>query len=429
MPNTVTKKIKIDNAKRFVEDLKSTENSLYLFIGRPQPWEDERNPPAPDDSAEAHAKYWDEMIALKRINPTDVIPVVKRYNWTLYETYTPYDNEDVDLFDKKFYVMNSNYEVYKCIDNFNGSVSTVEPAGKSTSIVTTSDGYKWKYLYSIPIAEQLKFLTRLWMPVLKEDLIADAAKDGGIEKIKIFNGGTNYSSRANVTVTGDGSGANIQIISRLGTIQDFRFVNSGTGYRYATVTINDTTGRFANVKPVLSPVGGHGKDPISELGAHTVMINSRLEYREGFGDFPADIKFRTFGIVRNPKSRQTNSIANTFTLSALNYVTLSNLQGQFNNEFAETSNTKSNVYIVTSLESNTNANVYYIQSQGLTNSFRTPSIRELLVGRTSGALGIVTSFNSSEVLPDTGDILYVEHRSSIQRLPDQIENVHLVLDF
>jgi len=429
MPNIVTKKIRIDNARRFIETLGISTNSLYTFIARPQPWADDSAPPVPSDTAEEHAKVWDEIVALKRILPTDAKPVVKRINWTLYETYAAYDNEDEDLQEKNFYVMNQFFDVYKCIDNRNNSVSTVEPFGKSPNIFSTSDGYKWKYLYSIPVGDQLKFLTRNWMPVLKNDEVASVAKDGGIERIVINNGGINHSFRANVGIIGDGTGANISIISRLGVIQDFIFTNSGSNYRYARAVVNDTTGRFGNLRPIISPVGGHGFDPVSELGSHFIMVNTRTEYDEGFGDFPTDIQYRTIGLVKNPKGANGN-VATSLTLSALRSIQITDASGSFNNnEFVGGFTSLANAYIVSSNVVSGNGYIKYIQTNDLTSNFRSFSINETVIGSTSGSTGRVTSITFPEVQQDSGDIIYIENRTPIRRLIDQAENLHLVLEF
>jgi hypothetical protein len=429
MPNIVTKKIRIDNARRFIETLGISTNSLYTFIARPQPWADDSAPPVPSDTAEEHAKVWDEIVALKRILPIDVKPVVKRINWTLYETYAAYDNEDNNLQEKNFYVMNQFFDVYKCIDNRNNSVSTIEPFGKSPNIFSTSDGYRWKYLYSIPVGDQLKFLTRNWMPVLKNDEIASVAKDGGIERIVINNGGINHSFRANVGIIGDGAGANISIISRLGVIQDFIFTNSGSKYRYARAVVNDTTGRFGNLRPIISPVGGHGFDPVSELGSHFIMVNTRTEYDEGFGDFPTDIQYRTIGLVKNPKGSNGN-VATSITLSALRSIQITDASGSFNNnEFVGGFTSLANAYIVSSNVVSGNGYIKYIQTNDLTSNFRSFSINETVIGSTSGSTGRVTSITPPEVQQDSGDIIYIENRTPIRRLIDQAENLHLVLEF
>lgn len=444
MPNIVTKKIRIDNARRFIEMFGTSSNSVYTFIGRPQPWADDSKPPVPQDNAQEHAKIWDELLAMKRVLPIDVKPVVKRINWTLYETYAAYDNEDEDLQEKNFYVMNQFFDVYKCIDNRNNSVSTVEPFGQSPNIFSTSDGYKWKYLYSISIGDQLRFLTRNWMPVLKNEEVASVAKDGGIERIVINNGGSNHSFRANVSIIGDGTGANISILSRLGVIQNFIFTNTGSKYRYARAVVNDTTGRFGNIRPIISPVGGHGFDPVSELGSHFVMINTKTEYEEGFGDFPVDIQYRTIGLIKNPKgyhympdgTRMADSemvsggSAYSMTFNSLYSIQLDNASGTFNNnEFILGTSSQANAYVVSSNVVSGNGYIKYIQTNELTSNFRPFSVNEVVIGSSTGSTARIVSITIPEVDQDSGDIIYVENRTPIRRLVDQAENLHLVLEF
>jgi hypothetical protein len=163
MPNIVTNKLRIDNAKNFKDKISLTsENSLYVFLSKPSPWSGDGTVPVPLDYSLDITKTWDEMVSLKRILPADIAHVVKRINWDKYTTYDAYDNLDTELFTKSFYVVNSEFNVYKCIHNNNGEQSLVEPTGISLDIVTLSDGYRWKYMYSIGIGDRLKFLTNKW---------------------------------------------------------------------------------------------------------------------------------------------------------------------------------------------------------------------------------------------------------------------------
>lgn len=402
-----------------------------MFLARPNPWISTDEPTTPEDTQTSNSVLWDEIVSLKRINQTDIAHVVRRVNWVSKTIYAEYDNLDNDLFNKNFYVVNSNLDVYKCIDNFSGSFSTVEPTGKNLNIFTTSDGYKWKYLYSISTADRLKFLTTNWMPVKVNSEVAAVAKDGAIENIKIYNGGLDYSIRANVVIEGDGRSANIGTRQSLGVIYDFFFVNNGTGYRYANAYVSDTNsrGRGANVRAIISPVGGHGSDPISELGAHYVMINSRTNYNEGFGDFPTNFSYRKIGIIKNPKT-SSGSLANTLTLSSLKGLVLSNVNGTFNtNEFLEGLTSKANAYAVAANISSGNGYVRYMQSSYLTDNYKSFSIGESIVGKTSGATALVANTLTAETTQDTGDILYIENRDPITRTINQTDNLHLVLEF
>ena len=45
------------------------------------------------------------------------------------------------------------------------TTSTVQPTGTGTSIISTADGYKWKFMYQISAADALKFVTPNYIPV------------------------------------------------------------------------------------------------------------------------------------------------------------------------------------------------------------------------------------------------------------------------
>jgi hypothetical protein len=432
MPNIVTNKFKISNAKSFLDSYTvSGENTLYMFLAKPDPWGVDDFPPTPVDAQQNHSKTWDEIVSLKRIIPTNMVNVIKRINWATQTVYSEYDHEDTKLLTKNFYVINRDLDVYKCIDNVGGSASTVEPTGKSLNIFTTSDGYKWKYLYTVSTSDKLKFLTDNWMPVRTNPDVATVAKDGAVENIKIYNGGLDYSIYSTVTIDGDGASANILAKQNLGVIYDFVYTNTGSKYRFANAYISDSqgAGRLANIKAILSPVNGHGYDPVLELGAYYVMLNVKAEYNEGYGDFPTGFSFRKVGIVKNPM-QTGNVLANAATLSGLVGINVSNVNGTFiNNEYLVGITSKANAYTVTSNVVSGNGYIRYIQSFGTTENYKPFTIGEAVIGRTSGATAIVTQSLLSEVMQDTGEILYLENREPVTRTIDQTDNLHLVIEF
>ena len=439
MPNLVTKQFKLSNAMNFIEQFNATSgNSLYMFLAKPSVWSsDSEVPPDPIDNQQSYSKLWQEIIGLKKISFTNMVHVVPRISWISNTIYDEYDNEDPNLLGKNFYVINSEYNVYKCIDNNNRKISNNEPIGKNLNIFSTADGYKWKFLYSISNADRLNFLTDTWMPVRKNEDVASVAKDGAIEHIKILNSGLDYSVRARVIVEGDGANASIGTRQSLGVIYDFIYTNNGDGYRFANAYVVDTgsQGRGANIRPILSPIGGHGSDPVSELGAHYIMLQSRTDYNEGFGDFPAGFTYRKLGLLRNPKNVY-NTVANVSTLSGLISLTLANVNGTFNNnEFIEGLTSKANAYVVTAnitVAANTttgNGYIKYIQVNGLTGNYNSFTVGESVLGKSSGAIALVVGTVSPEVIHDTGEILYIENRYPITKSPDQSDNLHLVLEF
>jgi len=433
MPNIITNQFKISNAKSFIENFAlSTGNSLYMFLAKPSIWSTESEfPPVPTNSQQLYSKLWHEIISLKKIPSTNMALVVPRINWGSGNIYEEYDNEDISLLGKQFYVLNSEFNVYKCIDNNRRAFSTSEPMGTPLNIFSAADGYKWKYLYTVSTSDRLKFLTDYWMPVRVNSDVAEVAKDGAIENIKIFNGGIDYSVRARVEIEGDGSGANIVAYQSLGVIYDVGFVNHGTGYRFAKAYIVDSNsnGRNANVKAILSPVGGHGSDPATELGAHYVMMNVKTEYLEGYGDFPGGFTYRKIGLIKNPKS-SFNIVANVSSLSGLTGVSLSNINGTFqNNEFVEGLTSGANAYVVTANITAGNGYLKYVQVDDLTKNFNSFVQGETILGKVSGSTAEVANTIIAEVIRDTGEILYVENRYPVTRTSDQSDSLHLVIEF
>lgn len=106
------------------------------------------------------------------------------------------------LEDSLFYVVTDEYNVYKCLDNNLNGPSTVKPTTTTVEPVKTSDGYLWKFMYSIPIALRNKFLTDDYMPVITA-LRSQFYSNGQLQTIRIDSPGSGYTSGA-ITVQGDG---------------------------------------------------------------------------------------------------------------------------------------------------------------------------------------------------------------------------------
>ena len=136
------------------------------------------------------------------------------------------------LEDSKFYVITDEYNVYKCLDNNNGALSTIKPIGTSTSPIPLSDGYIWKYLFNVPIALRTKFLTDTQFPVVTA-LNQQYYSNGGINAVTINNFGSGYTA-AQISVQGDGYLASDPVFLSSVTVN-----NPGTGYSDGdTITVS-----------------------------------------------------------------------------------------------------------------------------------------------------------------------------------------------
>jgi hypothetical protein len=188
MPNLVTNKFKIHNAEQFIESLSETSATyLYLFVGKVEVWDDESSAPAPTDSvSNTSFDYWRSMIAAKKLSSADVSHIIPRTDWQTSTSYTAYSDVTNELFANNFYVVTDDLNVYKCLqNNVANGVSTIKPTGTSSGLIELTDGYKWKYMYTISPQEILKFTTSDYVPVKKIGNVNDGSAQYTVEQTSV----------------------------------------------------------------------------------------------------------------------------------------------------------------------------------------------------------------------------------------------------
>jgi len=508
----LTDQFRIFTAKRFIKSLEGADptqsdlvaganrDRLYVFIGRPQEWDNENAPPTPVDSFQEFSDTYSDMISLKRVLASDTIQVVRRIDWTppeqttgglgyVYEMYRhDYSSTKTassgatKLYDADFYVVNSQYQVYKCIYNGtspsdpNGKPSTVEPTGTSTSIITTSDGYRWKYLYTIPVGQVLKFFSNDYMPVLSDVAVTGDAVGGEIDSVVIQASGTGYNNGTyeNVPIKGDGVGGRVSLVVDGGKIVSATVTSGGSGYTFGKVVIDEVngigagTGTGAAIDVIIPPDTGHGSDPAKELGGYRVMINTKFTYDEGSGDFPTDNDYRRIGLVINPNQYGTTELTSAITLSATKAVIFSpTFTGQFQtDEIITQSRTVGGQQVtargrVISWNATTKVLKYYQNRIDGVFPEITGNLTEFeggnpVTGSTSGTsadpdinfpvvsgtstriinnteydlgMSFTNGYAKSEIEPNSGEIIYIDNRGAISRAGDQIEDIKIVIEF
>lgn len=163
------------------------------------------------------------------------------------------------LYANNFYVRNSRDQVFKCLYNNNSSASTIEPSididGQlpENAFILTGDGYKWKYLYTIPPGLKQKFFTDVWMPIANDAAVIAASEAGRIDIVNVLWGGSGYLSGGNsntstiISVTNT-DGANANLVARVsnGEIISVSILSGGNNYTKGTVTVEDTS-RLGNL--------------------------------------------------------------------------------------------------------------------------------------------------------------------------------------
>jgi hypothetical protein len=486
MPAIITNKFRIHNQEQFVESFsESSANVYYLGIGRPQAFAtstrgDSRTdnegtdatPLTPVDSIGEEFYTFDDLLAAKRVTSSDVSICIPRRNWTTSTVYDYYRHDygnrvtggtttqsansgATNLFDATFYVMTDDFNVYKVLDNNGNAASTVKPTGTSTSILTTGDGYKWKYMYTLTAAQQSNFLSTDFMAVATDSTVSSAAVDGAVNIVKIKtagSGGTN-GTHTGVPIRGDGSSGVASVTVAGGAVTAVTVTTPGTGYTFAYIRNADIVSAGATglsgseLDVIIEPKGGHGFNAIKELGGFFVMMNTNFEAAEtsNSGDFTTANDFRRVTLLRDINSG--GSAATATTLRATKAILVTSPSGDFTVDEEINQATTGAVGKVVEWDSSNNI-LYYIQtrfndegvdSNGNLTAF---SGANTITGQSSSVTAtpstssttvdsvvFTSGYNAGEINADTGDIMYIENRSPITRAADQTENVKLIIEF
>ena len=521
MPAIITDQFRILNAETFSKSLTgigTTSNYYYTFLGHPNPtnvtieeygtstWS--TDPPEPKDSFEQEDRYHDSMLFLKRVTPNDVSRVVPRIDWTSGITYDMY-RHDYDiynaapqtssktLYDARFYVVNSEFKVYICLnnganpDNPDGQKSLNEPNFVDTVPQVAgngSDGYLWKYLYTIAPADIVKFTTEKYIPLPKQwgdtatSTVKNASVRGKIETVVIKNRGSGYTiagdgasgTVANVPILGDGSGGEVSITTTSGEVTSIEVTSGGTGYTRGVINFGTTStgskdvtaGSGAIFEVVIPPKGGHGNDVYRELGSYRVMVYSKYDSDP---DYVVGNTFSRVGLVKNPtefgSSTSFLDVSQATNLGALKLKPVgagqtSDTVYPVNSEIRQTVGSGNTaVGYVASWNRNTGVLKYYqpvglstiannqfrqfdfvgtantIQCTTVTGSALIPDINFNTSSVTIGGkiIELGQTFSSGKANADvekySGDIIYIDNRAPITRSSSQKEEVKIVVEF
>ena len=362
MAAIVTDQFRILNAENFVNSVTDSSNSYYVFVGLSNPdvvgfgrttdWD--TNTPDPTDSFDYLKFTGDNMSFGKKVTSANIKRVVRRIDWvqgTKYEIYRhdySYPNntspitKSARLYDANYYVMNSEYKVYICIDNGSSGINTSGNASLDEPTFTdlepskagvSGDGYVWKYLYTVSPSDIVKFdsteyisLPNDWASSSNAQISAvrsngdSTVNENQIKKVYIENRGFGYVEGSfEVDILGDGTGGKVIVdVDSNGRITNTTVSSGGKGYTYGIVdlgSINTNASIDANLIPIIPPSNGHGYDIYKELGADRVLVYARFD--DSTRDFPTDVTFSQIGIVKNPTEYTSNTIYAENQFSAL----------------------------------------------------------------------------------------------------------------
>lgn len=527
MPAFVTDQFRILNTNNFINSVKTESDNYYVFMGLPNPnqnnfgrnqyWD---NPnlvdandavlPNPTDNSDYLPHYGNTMLYGKKVTTQSLRRSIRKIEWTQNVKYDMYRHDysvsypsavtnRSRLYDTNYYVINSQFQVYICISNGSSGINTTGNQSQDEPLFTdlepskagsSGDGYIWKYLFTVPPTDIIKFDSTEYIPLPNDwqtsnlSQITSVRENGDstlnnnqIKFVYIDKPGNNYSS-GEVDIFGDGTGARVFIeANENGEIENTIVTVGGSGYTYGIVDlgplqISDTISFPAKLIPIIPPSKGHGYDLYREMGADKVLIYSRFD--DSSRDFPVDTKFSQIGIVKNPTKFISTESYTDPTFSALNSLKVI-LQGENTPIVGEKisqnfSSGNKAVGYVASYDRETKVLKYFKDRSLYYNQFTYDQTDYVGISSSSNAVidfsisggsisgttsGFVASINSSfqgstlsvqnkiinldvsfvngiaksEINKTSGDIIYIDNRPLVQRNSRQKEDIKIILEF
>lgn len=308
MGKLVTDNFKTHIAAQFIESVSEFDNTnYYVFAGKSLPFADDNTPPNPNTGLiDVFNTTWDDMIFGKKVTNADIKHMIKRIDWesgTVYAQYDPKTQNPSDLTINNFYVVtsqSSQYHIFKCLNNNGGARSTSKPlfgAGGTTAddeFYQTSDGYIWKYMYTISSAEWNKFATNDYVPVIPNANVTANAINGAIESIDIISAGRNYNAYATgrfkeISVAGDNTIHSLESgVYTLTVANSAQFVVGGVTFRTSANAAIDPINGIAAAATITSIDTDSNTISLINVRSVNLEINMKV-YQQNNGNAIDDI--------------------------------------------------------------------------------------------------------------------------------------------
>ena len=373
MAAIVTDQFRILNASNFVDNVTDSNNSYYVFVGLSNPTTSgfgratdfNTDTPSPTDNVNYMNFVGHNMSFGKKVTSDNVRRLVRKISWSRGTKYEMYRHDysltnrspitgATRLYDANYYVMNTDFKVYICIDNGSSGISTTGNASldeptftdlEPSKAGTSGDGYLWKYLFTVSPSDIIKFDSTDFISVSNSwssstDSQIAAVRDNGdsdvnnnqIKKVYIDNQGVGYANGTGqeVNILGDGTGGKVVVDVVNGKVTNAVVSAGGKGYTYGMIDLgaigNTSASTKASLIPIIPPSKGHGSDIYKELGSDRILVFARFD-TSTTNDFPVNTSFSQIGILKNPTSIGSTSTFTDPTFSSVGALKFSTTNG------------------------------------------------------------------------------------------------------
>ena len=480
MTATITDQFKRELTQELIRDYDSGDN-YYIVIGKSEQWNSTDTTPTISQIDYLQSPAWSRLTrnafqASKLV--TNLSYVIPRYNWTSGTIYQAYNDNhtDHDNDSKKYYVLNDQNQVYICLKSGvssgvfvdpvsgktlpNPAISTIQPTGGLNGVpFKTADGYFWKFLYTISVADTDNYVTSKFIPVkfvdsagvddpatdIQQKAVQDIAQPKQIIGYQVLDAGNgSYLTAPTITIFGNGTNAAARaIIDASGYLKAVEVDSNGsstgwqfgTGYDYANVEVNGVSGI---VRPILSPENGTGADPTIDLRATQLMFNVQLAGNEDNTIVPLRANkttyFRQISLLKNPTTTVNDSdYFTSLTGNNLRGFQLSSPTGTFNvNDtiVGASGNAKAIIdHYYDSDDGGGNITGFLYYHQNDSTGYKAFGISEQIDTDLADGVATIASVITPDIDNYSGELVYVDNRSEIPRDDESRQDLKIVITF
>ena len=469
MPAIVRQTMSRTLARDLLRDVQNSSNTYYIGIGKSDVFNETDSVIDPVGCLKEEREFRNNLQSIKRVESSTM--VAKRVNWSYGSTYEGWDDSvksDIDENWNPFYVLTDAKEIYVCLSpalNISGNVvpSIVEPnyglyAPMSTVTdpndplynvrewwkpFTTSDGYVWKFLYSLRPENIYQSLSSNHMPVQEseeslevgdpiEDLqfrVKQNAVGGQVIRARVVTSSNEFSSAnpptVNILGDGDGNAAATAVVDENGSIVNVTMTDYGSGYTYASFEVVGASSPVL-IEPVITSVKGLGYDPIDDLKTSSVMVNIKPDGTVN-DTFIVKNTFRQMGLIKNPLSLEVDSQGEPIPYTNTSAKVLSSIVLKNDSPFDKGKEivgvqSGARAYV----DDDLGKEVFYHQNSST--GFEPFESGEAVTQSGIVLTGEIESINLKNVIDrSSGDVLYIENRARIRRDEEQQEDIKIVI--
>lgn len=275
--------------------------------------------------------------------------------------------------------------------------------------------------------------------------VENAAIEGTIERIIIEDGGRDYiAGDTFVKITGDSvlstdqAAASVTIAA--GSITGIAVTDVGANYSYADITFVDSNGdeihtaeddlsKKATARAIISPIHGHGSNPVRELFSTTVGIVSSLSDNTN-RDLMIDNDFRQIGLMKNIYNYDEDNIWREATATSCFVVNVNSSANYAIDDIIVTDEgdaDEGRFRVIQIVESTETEGTFLIYLQSIIPNIKNASVLKNVTQDIPSLT--INSVIDPEISTAYGEVVYIENRTSIARSTDQVETIKAIVQF